>query len=212
MRLRNIPNANEIIEASPYIVLEPKNYKGKWHQLFSNGNPIYIEIGMGKGRFIKENAIKYPNINFIGIEKYTSVLARATKRIENNDLTNLKLICLDALEITEVFDKEIDLIFLNFSDPWPKDRHAKRRLTSYVFLNLYDSIFVDTKQIIQKTDNYNLFEYSCEQLTNHGYTIKTSEFNLTNMSGDNIMTEYEEKFLKNNNTIFKIEAVLKSKK
>jgi len=210
MRLRNISNADEIIKTSPYIVLEPKNYKGKWHQLFSNNNPIYIEIGMGKGRFIKENAIKYPNINFIGIEKYTSVMARAVKRIEINDLTNLKFICLDALEIIDVFDKEIDLILLNFSDPWPKDRHAKRRLTSYVFLNLYDSIFTSTRRIIQKTDNYNLYEYSCEQLINHGYEIKTSEFNITNMSQDNIMTEYEEKFLKQNNTIFKIEAVLKS--
>ena len=210
MRLRNIPNAIEILKTSPYIVLEPKNYKGKWHQLFLNDNPIYIEIGMGKGRFIKENAIKYPNINFIGLEKYSSVLARAVKRMDINDLPNLKLICLDALEITDVFDKEINLIFLNFSDPWPKDRHAKRRLTSSVFLELYDNIFADTKRIMQKTDNYNLYEYSCEQLTNHGYKIKIFEFNITNMNRDNVMTEYEEKFLHQNNTIYKIEAVLKS--
>jgi tRNA (guanine-N7-)-methyltransferase len=188
------------------MIIDPKAYRGSWQKLFSNNNPIYIEIGMGKGRFIRENATQYPNINFIGIEKYSSVVARAIKRIDTEELSNLKLICFDALNIVDIFDKEIDLIYLNFSDPWPKERHAKRRLTSDIFLNLYDKIFKNDKHIILKTDNYNLFNYSKEQFVNHHYDIKVSDFDISTMPEDNIMTEYEEKFLNNNNIIYKIDA------
>jgi tRNA (guanine-N7-)-methyltransferase len=209
MRLRNVKNANEIIKASPYIISNPNECKGKWCQLFNNNNPIHIEIGMGKGRFIREHAFKYPSINFIGLEKFSSVMARAVQRMEIKDLSNLKLICVDALNLNDIFDKEIDTIYLNFSDPWPKDRHAKRRLTSDVFLKLYENIFIGDYRIIMKTDNYNLFEYSKEQFINHNYDIKISEFNINNMPEENIMTEYEERFLNLGDSIYKIVAVKK---
>ena len=147
MRLRNIKNKEEILNNSKYIILNPKEYKGKWNNVFKNNNPIYIEIGMGKGKFILENALKYPNINFIGIEKYDSVIARAIKKIDEREINNLKLIRIDANELNDVFDKEIDLIYLTFSDPWPKDRHAKRRLSHSDFLKIYDDIFKNYKKI-----------------------------------------------------------------
>lgn len=209
MRLRNVKNADEIISSSPYIISKPNSYKGTWQQILGNNNPIHIEIGMGKGRFIRENAVKYPNINFIGIEKYSSVMARAIQRLGTQEIPNLKLICLDALNIVDVFDHEIDVLYLNFSDPWPKDRHARRRLTSEIFLELYENIFKDYKKIVQKTDNYNLFEYSKERFTNHNYDIKISDFDIEHMSLDNIMTEYEERFLTKGNTIYKIDAFKK---
>lgn len=202
-------NANEIIGASEYIVLEPSKYKGKWSEVFGNANPIHIEIGMGKGRFIHENAIKYPNVNFIGIEKYTSVMARAVQRNDFKELPNLKLICIDALMLNDIFDHELDTIYLNFSDPWPKDRHAKRRLTSDVFLALYDNVFKENNKIVMKTDNLNLYNYSKEQFINHQYDIETLEFDINTMPIDNIMTEYESKFLNKGNVIYKIEAIKK---
>lgn len=210
MRLRNVKNADEIIMNSTYIVKDPKAYKSIWQSIFNNDFPIHIEIGMGKGRFIKENAMKYPNINFIGLEKYSSVMARAIQIIGVEDQPNLKLICMDALNITDIFDKEIDLIYLNFSDPWPKDRHARRRLTSDVFLNLYDKTFHNDSRIALKTDNYNLYLYSKEQLNNHKYDMRIVEFDINNMPEDNIMTEYEERFLGRGNIIYKIDAIKKN--
>jgi len=207
MRLRNIKNADEIIKSSKHIVLEPTKYKGLWHNLFNNNNLIYTEIGMGRGKFIVENAMKYPNINFIGIEKFSSVMARAIQRMGDIDLPNLKLICLDALNITEVFDHEIDLIYLNFSDPWPKERHARRRLTSDIFLDLYPNILKGDIKIIQKTDNVKLFNYSVEQYNNHNYIINITQFDINNIPEDNIMTEYETRFINNNNIIYKIEVL-----
>lgn len=211
MRLRNVKNADAIINASPYFVNNPTNYKGKWSLLFGNNNPIYIEIGMGKGKFIKTNAINNPNINYIGIEKYSSVMARAVQRIEETDLLNLKLICQDALNIKDIFNHEIDLIYLNFSDPWPKERHAKRRLTSDLFLELYNELFKQNIKIIMKTDNYDLYMYSKDQFLNHSFDIKISNFNIIDVPDDNVMTEYEEKFLKKGNKIYKIEAVKNDK-
>ena len=134
MRLKHVRGADEIIRKGLYYIDNPKEYKGNWQGAFKNNNPIYIEIGTGKGDFIIENAIRYPNINFIGIERYDSVLVRAIQKSNELNLNNLKLIRLNATYIEEIFDKEIDLIYLNFSDPWPKDRHAKRRLTSPIFL------------------------------------------------------------------------------
>lgn len=207
MRLRNIKNADEIIKSSSNVVIEPNKYKRSWHKLFNNSNAIYLEIGMGRGKFIVENAIKYPNINFIGIEKFSSVMARAIQRMGNISLPNLKLICLDALNITEVFDHEIDLIYLNFSDPWPKERHARRRLTSDIFLDLYPNILKGDIKIIQKTDNVKLFNYSVEQYNNHNYIINITQFDINNIPEDNIMTEYETRFINNNNIIYKIEVL-----
>lgn len=190
MRLKHIKDADKIINKSAYIIENPEEYKGKWNKLFNNENNIEIEIGTGKGKFIIEKAIQKPNINFIGIEKYDSPLVSAVKKLEELDINNLRLICYDALNIENIFDKEISKIYLNFSDPWPKKRHTKRRLTSDRFLKKYDLIFKDTKRIEMKTDNDDLFEYSCESLTNYGYKIIEKDTNHIS----NITTEYEDKF------------------
>ena len=194
MRLKNVKGANEIIINGVYYVDEPTLYKGKWKSIFGNDNPIYIEIGMGKGDFIIENAKRYENINFIGIEKFDSVIVRAIQKSNELELNNLKIIRMDANKLDTVFDKEIDLIYLNFSDPWPKDRHAKRRLTSPIFLNIYDGIFKNENRIIMKTDNVGLFNYSLESLKENGYEIQYITSDLDCLSDDNIMTEYENKF------------------
>lgn len=209
MRQRNVKNKNEIIKNSNYFLDNPSNYKGKWQEVFKNDNPIQIEIGMGKGKFIIEKALKYPDINFIGIEKYDSILALALKKVPDN-IKNLKMIRLDALNIDNVFDKEIETIYLNFSDPWPKKRHEKRRLTSPNFLACYENIFKGTNHIIMKTDNPNLFSYSIKTLNNNGYYILNITFDLESLQDiDNIKTEYEEKFTKLNYPIYKIEVIKK---
>lgn len=195
MRLRNVKNAKEIVNNSNYVINNPEEYIGNYKKIFSNNNPINIEIGMGKGNFIIGMAEKYPNINFIGIEKYESVMVRAIEKLNNIDLPNLKLIRMDAKDIDKVFNKEIDTIYLNFSDPWPKTRHAKRRLTSPYFLELYDKIVISTPHIIQKTDNILLFASSIETLSNYGYTFDKVSLDLKNTDIDNVTTEYEEKFM-----------------
>lgn len=196
MRLKHVKGAEDIIKEGIYYIDNPKEYKGVWNKVFNNDNPIYIEIGMGKGDFIIENACKYPNINFIGIEKFDSVIVRAIQKSNELELDNLKLIRMDALEINEVFDKEIDRIYLNFSDPWPKARHEKRRLTSKVFLEKYDQIFRGVPNVIMKTDNNPLFEYSLESLVEYGYEITSSTRDLYKEDiTDNIATEYEKKFV-----------------
>ena len=211
MRQRNVKNKKEIIENSKYFINNPTNYIGRWNKIFKNNNPIFIEIGMGKGKFIIENALKYPNINFIGIEKFDSILALALKKIPDN-LNNLKVLRLDAINLDEIFNREIDKIYLNFSDPWPKKRHEKRRLTSLVFLEKYDKIFKNNKIIEMKTDNKNLFCYSIKSFNNYGYYIDFLTFDLHKEEKiDNITTEYEEKFTKLNNSIYKI-IVSKCKK
>ncbi len=170
MRLKNVKNASKIINESSYMILEPNFYKGKWNVVFKNSNPISIEIGMGKGDFIIEMAKRNPKINYIGIEMYDSVIVRAVQKLEKENIPNLRLIRMDANNINDVFDKEVDVIYLNFSDPWPKKRHAKRRLTSHEFLEKYDLVFKKTKTIIQKTDNIYLFAFSVESLSTYGYT------------------------------------------
>jgi len=194
MRLKNVKGAKEIIELGKYYVNNPEDYKGKWNSVFDNDNELYIEIGMGKGDFIINNAIKYPNINFIGIEKYDSVIVRAIQKSNELELSNLKLIRLDALNLRNIFEKEVDRIYLNFSDPWPKDRHAKRRLTSPIFLNIYESVFKKDKIIEMKTDNIDLFNYSVESLKENNYSIEYLTNDLHSENIDNIPTEYEEKF------------------
>lgn len=191
MRLKHIKDADKIINKSTYIIENPEEYKGRWNKLFNNNNNIEIEIGTGKGKFIIEKALQNPNINFIGIEKYDSPLVSAVKKLEELDINNLKLICYDALTIDSIFDREISKIYLNFSDPWPKKRHIKRRLTSNRFLEKYDLIFKDIKRIEMKTDNNDLFNYSCESLTKYGYKIIEKD---TNHISD-ITTEYEDKFM-----------------
>ena len=194
MRLKNVKGANEIIVNGTYYVDNPYQYKGEWNNYFGNDNSIYLEIGMGKGDFIIENAIRYPDINFIGVEKFDSVIVRAIQKSNDLKLDNLKIVRVDANKLGDIFDKEIDTIYLNFSDPWPKDRHAKRRLTSPIFLEIYDKVFKDVKKIIMKTDNIDLFNYSVESILEHGYEIVYITNNLDCLNEDNVMTEYEERF------------------
>ena len=194
MRLRNVRNAKEIVNNSDYVVHNPQDWKGKYSELFGNNNPIHLEVGMGKGDFIINMALKYPEINFIGLEKYESIVCRAIQKLENKEIKNLKLIVIDALELGNIFDKEIECLYLNFSDPWPKKRHARRRLTSEVFLPIYDEIFKGEKLIIQKTDNVGLFESSIVSLSTYGYTLEDVCLDLSNSDRDNVETEYESKF------------------
>lgn len=207
MRLKNVKGANEIIIKGKYYIDNPYEYIGKWKRVFDNDNSIYIEIGMGKGNFIIENAKRYPNINFIGIEKYDSVIVRAIQKSNELELNNLKIIRMDARRLGEVFDKEIDTIYLNFSDPWPKDRHSKRRLTSPVFLSIYDKIFKGRERIIMKTDNIPLFNYSLDSLREYGYKIVSETNDLNCLDENNIMTEYEEKFYKLGTKINRFEGI-----
>ncbi len=194
MRLRNVKNASVLVSNCEAVIKNPENQKGNWKQVFQNENEIHLEIGMGKGKFIYEMALKYPNINFIGIEKYESVMVRAVEKINTNLLPNLRLLVVDAKNIENYFDHEISCLYLNFSDPWPKNRHARRRLTSRDFLNLYESIFVSEKKIIQKTDNLILFASSIKELNNFGYQFEEITMDLANTDIENIETEYETKF------------------
>ena len=205
MRLRNVKGAKDIICNSIYIINDYSQYKGDFKSLFGNNNPIHIEVGMGKGDFIIGMALNNPNINFLGIEKFDSVLVRAVQKLDSLDIPNLRLIRMDALYIDEVFSKEIDCLYLNFSDPWPKERHSKRRLTSDLFLSKYDSIFKDSCNIVMKTDNRKLFEYSIMSFNNYGYIIDDLSLNLYNddLTG-NVQTEYEKKFVSNGDIIYKI--------
>ena len=199
MRLRNIKNADEIVNNSKYVINEIDE------NTFKNNNPIYLEIGMGKGDFIINNAIQNPNINYIGIEKYKSVLVKAVQKLEDKEIDNLKIICMDAKEIN-VLSTKIDLLYLNFSDPWPKKRHALRRLTSPIYLEKYENIFKDKKHIIMKTDNRKLFEYSIKSFTDYGYKIEDIFLDLYKENiEDNIPTEYEKKF-RDKGPIYKIEV------
>ena len=207
MRLKHVKGAEDIVENSSYVIKNPENNKGNFNKLFGNNNPIHIEIGMGKGNFIINNAIKYPNINFIGIEKYDSVMVKAIRRLEKLDLPNLRLIRMDANNIEEVFDKEIDQIYLNFSDPWPKERHAKRRLTSPNFLAKYSNIFKSTNRITMKTDNRKLFEYSIQMFNESNFKIDEISLNLYEDDiKDNIPTEYEIKFSSQGYPIYMIKV------
>ena len=196
MRLKNNPKAKEIIEASKYVTNDI---------VFENNNPVCLEIGTGKCDFIIGMSQKYSDINFIGVEKYASVLVSGTKKLEGLELNNLKLMVMDASNIDSVFHNDIDILYLNFSDPWPKKRHAKRRLTSPFFLEIYDKIFKNSCKIQFKTDNRELFEYSLKSFVDHGYKIDKISLDLQNDdSFDNILTEYEEKFIKKGARIYMV--------
>ncbi len=194
MRIRNIKNASQRIKKCEAFIEIPQNYCGNYQELFKNNHEIQIEIGCGKGQFIYEKALRNPNINFIGIEKYDSILVRAIEKVEENPLPNLKFILEDAKNLETIFKNEISCLYLNFSDPWPKKRHAKRRLTSPLFLEIYEKIFKQEKIIIQKTDNLTLFASSLKDLNNFGYTF--IDVSLDYNDEENIETEYESKFRK----------------
>ena len=209
MRLRHIPGAEETIATSPYVVQEPETRRGSWHQVFGNLHPLEIEVGMGKGRFIMELAGAHPDINYIGIERYSSVLLRGLEKRSQLDLNNIYFMCVDAKTMPELFAPgEVSRIYLNFSDPWPKDRHAKRRLTSPDFMAVYDKILARDGVVEFKTDNRELFEYSLESIPSAGWKILSHTFDLHNspMAEGNIMTEYETKFAAEGKPICKLVA------
>lgn len=208
MRLRNIPGAGDVINESEYVI---KDYKipGEWKKVFGNDNPIHVEIGMGKGKFLTKMAILNPEINYIGIERYTSVLLRAVQKLEAMEEIpgNIRFICMDAAEVVDSFAaNEIDRIYLNFSDPWPKDRHAKRRLESREFLKRYDKVLKRNGVIEFKTDNKALFDFAVEEVEPAGWKMVAKTYDLHNdekMNEGNVMTEYEEKFSSIGNPIMK---------
>ena len=209
MRLRNIRGSREAIAASGHVIHEEETRAGSWHEIFGNGHPIHVEIGMGKGKFLMELAEKNPQMNFVGIEKYSSVLLRAIQKMEKEQepLPNVRFIRMDAESVTDVFDREeVGRIYLNFSDPWPKDRHAKRRLPSKEFLARYDLILQKGGHLEFKTDNADLFRFAMGELDAAGWRAKKVTYDLHNdaeMMEGNVMTEYEERFSSKGNPIFK---------
>lgn len=210
MRLRNIRGAQEIIESCSWVIQEPQKQKGCWSQVFGSGNPIHIEVGMGKGRFLMDMAKAHPEIDYVGIEMYDSVLLRAVQKAESLEDApeNFRFIRMDARELPDVFERgEVEKIYLNFSDPWPKDRHAKRRLTSRQFLQRYKRFLLPGQQVEFKTDNKVLFEFSLEEIKESGWILDGCTFDLHHdeeMNKGNIMTEYEEKFSSMGNPIYKL--------
>lgn len=213
MRLRNIPGAKDAILESPFVIQEPEKNKGKWSSVFPKEQPLHIEVGMGKGRFLMELAALHPDINYVGIEMYDSVLLRALQKMEElteegKGLPNLKFMRIDARVLPEIFEKgEVSKIYLNFSDPWPKARHAKRRLTSREFLARYDEILKPEGRVEFKTDNKDLFLFSLEEVEETKWRLLEHTFDLHNdekMNAGNVMTEYEEKFFSMGNPIYKM--------
>ena len=197
MRLRHIPGAEEKIAKSPYVIQDPSSEKGHWKERFGNDFPIEAEIGMGKGKFIMELARMHPDRNYVGIERYPSVLLRGLEKREQIECSNIWFLCMDAKLLPEVFEKgELTTLYLNFSDPWPKDRHAKRRLTSPEFMKIYRQVLADGGTVEFKTDNQELFRYSLESIPAAGWEILSYTFDLHHspLALGNVMTEYEAKF------------------
>lgn len=213
MRLRNIPGADEVIQEHPIAIKNEREQKGHWDRVFGNTNPIHIEIGMGKGQFLLTLAKQNPEINYIGIERYSSVLLRALEKFdtaEYSDLKNIRFICMNAFDLPEVFELgEVAKIYLNFSDPWPKARHARRRLTSTQFFEQYDKVLAQDGVVEFKTDNRPLFDFSLEQVEEAGWKLLAHTYDLhhdESMNAGNVMTEYEEKFSSMGNPIHKLMA------
>ena len=209
MRLRHIKGAEDQIAQSPFVIQDPERNRGTWDQVFGNHNPLEIEVGMGKGKFIMDLAAANPEINYLGIERYSSVLLRALQKRSELELRNIFFLRIDAKEMADYFAKgEVSKIYLNFSDPWPKDRHAKRRLTSPGFLEVYDHILTPDGVIEFKTDNRELFEYSLESIPASGWKLQMSTFDLhhSQFLDGNVMTEYETKFVAEGKPICKLIA------
>ena len=216
MRLRNIPGADDVIQRHPIAIKNEKEQKGKWKAIFGNEHPIYIEIGMGKGQFLLNLAKQNQEINYVGIERYSSVLLRALEKFDTEEfceLTNIRFICMNAYDLPEVFEYgEVEKIYLNFSDPWPKARHADRRLTSKKFFDQYDKVLAKEGVVEFKTDNRLLFDFSLEQVPEAGWKLLAHTFDLhhdESMNAGNVMTEYEEKFSSMGNPIHKLIATRK---
>ena len=216
VRLRNKPWAEEFIQNHPEVIIpNPEEYKGKWNEVFGNDHPLHIEVGTGKGQFVTGMALANPHINYIGIELYDSVIVCALEKVlEANTPPNLRLLKVNGADLEKYFTKnDVSQVYLNFSDPWPKIRHAKRRLTHEGFLKLYESILIDNGELHFKTDNRGLFEYSLTSISEYGMLLKYVSLDLhANMPEDNIMTEYEEKFSAKGQPIYRLEAQFITKK
>ncbi len=212
MEYNVVKNASSILNSSKYYVSNPTKYKGKWNDFFDNHNLIYLELGTGRGEFIINMAKKYPNINFIGLELNESQIATAAKKLERENIKNLKLIKDDARNIINIFGKEINTIYLTFSEPWPKKRDEKNRFTHESYLKLYDRIFKKDKHIILKTDNKGLFAYSLETLSNYWYVFNTVSLDLHNDERNipNLMTDFEKQYFKEKRPIYYLDASFKN--
>lgn len=209
MRLRNIPGAESALAEYPTFVQNPVSYKGKWHERFGNNNPIHVEIGCGKGRFINTLAAQHPDIDFIAVELKAEVVLRAVQRTEYREIPNLAFVQYNAAMLTDLFaDHEISRLYLNFSDPWPKTRHAKRRLTYSSFLQTYRQVLKPDGEIHLKTDNEKLFEFSLNQMAAERFQLRNITFDLhqSKLAQDNVMTEYEERFSSRGQRIYRVEA------
>lgn len=214
MRLRNKPWAQDKIDEHPGIVVpDPENWRGKWNEIFGNDHPVHIEVGTGKGQFITEMSKLHPDINFIGIERQKSIVVSAIDKMKESGQRNLKMINVNAMELNGFFaENEVHRVYLNFSDPWPKNRHEKRRLTYVTFLASYESVLIPNGEVHLKTDNQGLFEYSLHSFSKYGMVLNNVSLDLHNsdMEG-NVMTEYEEKFSAMGNRIYRCEAVFQNK-
>ena len=212
MRYNVVKNADNIISGSEYLIKNPENYKGKWSNVFSNNNPICLELGMGRGSFIIQMAKLHPNINYIGLELDKSQTATAINNLKNQKLNNLKIICADAKDIVNYFSKEIDTIYLTFSEPWPKKQDEKKRFTHESYLKLYDRIFKKDKHIILKTDNKILFSSSLESLSKYWYSFNKVSLDLhkDERKIENVMTDFEKQYFKEHRAIYYVDAYFKN--
>ena len=208
MRYNVVKNANNILSSSDYLIKNPEQYKNNYSKLFKNNNPICLELGMGRGSFIIEMAKSHPNINYIGLELDSSQTATAISKIGSQKIPNLKIICTDAKNIINIFGKEIDTIYLTFSEPWPKKQDEKKRFSSENYLRLYDRIFKKKKHIILKTDNKILFASALESLSSYWYSFKKVSLDLHNDERkiENIMTDFEKQYFKERRNIYYLDA------
>ncbi len=213
MRYNVVKNANDILNSSSYLVKHPEKSKNNWSSVFGNKNPICLELGMGRGSFIIEMAKKHPNINYIGLELDSSQTATAIQNIRNQEIKNLRMICADASNLIDYFGKEIDTIYLTFSEPWPKKQDANRRFTATNYLKLYDRIFKKEKHIILKTDNKILYASALESLSDYWYTFKTVSLDLHNderkIEDESVVTDFERQYIKENRPIYYLDAFFK---
>lgn len=216
MRVRHKPWAGEFIQEHPEVIVpDPENFKGNWKELFGNTNPLHIEVGSGKGQFITGMALQNPDINYLGIELFDSVIVKAAEKvIEAGTPKNVRLLLVNGADLEKYFAKnDVDRLYLNFSDPWPKTRHAKRRLTHENFLKLYEAVLVDNGEVHFKTDNRGLFEFSLVSMSHYGMKLNYVSLDLhAEMPEDNVMTEYEEKFSSKGQPIYRLEYQFQTKK
>ena len=212
MRYNFVKDARDIMDKSSYMIKNPEKYKGKWKEVFGNNKPICLELGMGRGSFIIEMAKKHPNINYIGLELDINQAASAVNNIKNQKIDNLKMICADAKDIISFFGKEIDTIYLTFSEPWPKKHDEKKRFTHISYLKLYDRIFKKNKHIILKTDNKILFASALESLSEYWYIFDKVSMDLHNdeRNIENVMTDFEKQYFKEKRQIYYVDASFKN--